>query len=155
VRHNRNEFGALEPGETATAMEDRLRFHTDSWHLSVDLKAGPAAIVVIDARSRDAYIAGHIPGAVDFPHREMNSETIGCAPKVRFARDSLVEGDEFELMVPGLRDRQTLMGDGTAVVKTAADLSGNRKTLWGGRRGMATSSLHFLDGVPRCPSRMT
>jgi 3-mercaptopyruvate sulfurtransferase SseA len=125
VRHNRNEFGALEPGETATAMEDRLRFHTDSWHLSVDLKAGPAAIVVIDARSRDAYIAGHIPGAVDFPHREMNSETIGCAPKVRFARDSLVEGDEFELMVPGLRDRQTLMGDGTAVVKTAADLSGN------------------------------
>jgi hypothetical protein len=69
--------------------------------------------------------------------------------------DSPLEGDEFELMVPGLRDRQTLMGDGTAVVKTAADLSGNRKTLWGGRRGMATSSLHFLDGVPRCPSRMT
>jgi hypothetical protein len=30
-------------------------------------------------------------------------------------------------MVPGLRDRQTLMGDGTAVVKTAADLSGNRR----------------------------
>jgi len=30
-------------------------------------------------------------------------------------------------MVPGLRDRQTLMGDGTAVVKTAADPSGNRR----------------------------
>jgi rhodanese-related sulfurtransferase len=41
-------------------MEDKLRFHTDSWDLSVDLKAGLAAIVVIDARSRDAYIAGHI-----------------------------------------------------------------------------------------------
>jgi hypothetical protein len=77
VRHNRNEFGALEPGETAMAMamEDRLRFHSAAWDLSVDLKAGLAAIVVIDARSRDAYIAGHIPGAVDFPHREMNSET--------------------------------------------------------------------------------
>jgi hypothetical protein len=48
-------------------------------------------------------------------------------PKTRFASDSPLEGDEFELMVPGLRDRQTLMGDGTAVVKTAADLSGNRR----------------------------
>jgi hypothetical protein len=47
--------------------------------------------------------------------------------EVRFALDSPLEGDEFELMVPGLRDRQTLMGDGTAVVKTEADLSGNRR----------------------------
>ena len=29
----------------------------------------------IHARCRDTYIAGHIPGAVSFPHREMNSET--------------------------------------------------------------------------------
>ena len=69
------EFGTPEPGETVTMMEDKLRFHTDSWDLSVDLKAALAAIVVIDARSRDAYIAGHIPGAVSFPHREMNTET--------------------------------------------------------------------------------
>src|SRR5213082_1177682 len=27
--------------------------------------------------------------------------------------------------------------------------------LWGGRREMATSSLHLTDGVPRCPSRTT
>jgi rhodanese-related sulfurtransferase len=57
-------------------MEDKLRFHTDSWDLSVDLKAALADIVVIDARSRDAYIAGHIPGAVSFPHRDMNAETV-------------------------------------------------------------------------------
>jgi len=54
VRHNRNEFGAPEPGETATAMEDKLRFHSAAWDLSVDLKAGLAAIVVIGARCRDA-----------------------------------------------------------------------------------------------------
>jgi 3-mercaptopyruvate sulfurtransferase SseA len=56
-------------------MEDKLRFHSAAWDLSADLKTGLAAIVVIDARCRDAYIAGHIPGAVSFPHREMNSET--------------------------------------------------------------------------------
>jgi rhodanese-related sulfurtransferase len=70
------EFGVPEPGETAAMMEDKLRFHTDSWDLSVDLKAGLTAIVVIDTRSRESYIAGHIPGAMSFPHREMNSETV-------------------------------------------------------------------------------
>jgi rhodanese-related sulfurtransferase len=69
------EFGAPEPRETAKMMADKLRFHTDSWDLSVDLKAALPEIVVIDARSREAYIAGHIPGAVSFPHREMNAET--------------------------------------------------------------------------------
>ena len=45
------EFGAPAPGETAMMMEDKLRFHADSWDLSVDLKAALADIVVIDARS--------------------------------------------------------------------------------------------------------
>ena len=66
------EHSVPEPGETAAAMADKLRFHTDSWDLSVDLKSGCADVVVIDARSGDAYRAGHIPGALSFPHREMN-----------------------------------------------------------------------------------
>ena len=70
------EFGVPEPGEIATVMEHKLRFHTDSWDLFVDLKAAVADIVVIDARSRHAYAAGHIPGAVSFPHRDMNTETV-------------------------------------------------------------------------------
>ena len=69
------EYGAPTPRETATMMRDKLRFHTDSWDLSVDLKAGVSEIVVIDARSRDAYADGHIPGAVSFPHREVSAET--------------------------------------------------------------------------------
>jgi hypothetical protein len=39
-------------------MEHKLRFHTDLWDLSVDLKAGVSEITVIDARSRHAYAAG-------------------------------------------------------------------------------------------------
>jgi hypothetical protein len=69
------EYGAPAPSETAAMMEDKLRFHTDSWDLSVDLRAGLSDIVAIDARSRDACAAGHIPGAVSFPHREMSAET--------------------------------------------------------------------------------
>jgi len=56
-------------------MRDKLKYHTDSWDLSVDLKSGHPDIVVIDARSREAYRAGHIPGARSLPHREMNADT--------------------------------------------------------------------------------
>jgi len=60
-------------------MADKLRFHTDSWDLSVDLKSGHPDIVVIDARSRQAYAGGHIPGAVSFPHGEMTAGRGGAA----------------------------------------------------------------------------
>ena len=76
------EYGAPEPGEIARVMEDKLRFHTDSWDLFVDLRAGLSDIVVIDARSRDAYAAGHIPGAVSFPHRKMTAETTAKLDRV-------------------------------------------------------------------------
>src|ERR1700680_5343331 len=67
------EYGAPEPAETLAVMNDKLKYHTDSWDLSVDLKSGHPDIVVIDARSKLAYADGHIPGAVSFPHREMTA----------------------------------------------------------------------------------
>ena len=69
------EHGAPEPAEMVSVMQDKLRYHTDSWDLSVDLKSGHPDILVIDARSRGAYRAGHIPGARSFPHREMSADT--------------------------------------------------------------------------------
>ena len=65
------EFGAPEPAEIAIVMGEKLRFHTDSWDLSVDLGSEHPDIVVIDARSRAAYAAAHIPGALSFPHPDM------------------------------------------------------------------------------------
>ncbi len=70
------EFGTPEPFETAALMLDKLRFHTDAWDLFVDLKAGCGAVVVLDARPREAYQKGHIPGAISFPHREMTEDSV-------------------------------------------------------------------------------
>jgi rhodanese-related sulfurtransferase len=69
------EFGAPTASQAAAAMADKLQFHADSWDLSVDLKAGHPDVVAVDARSRDAYARGHIPGAISFPHREMTEES--------------------------------------------------------------------------------
>ncbi len=54
--------------------ENKLAFEIDSWDLKVALEAG-GNIVVLDARSPEAYKNEHIPGAINLPHRRMNEET--------------------------------------------------------------------------------
>lgn len=52
----------------------KLDFETDSWDLSEALNNGEG-IIVIDARSPEAFRAEHIPTAINFPHREMTAES--------------------------------------------------------------------------------
>jgi rhodanese-related sulfurtransferase len=54
--------------------EGKLAFETDSWDLNAALESGEN-IIVIDARSPEAYQKAHIPGAVNIPHRRMSEET--------------------------------------------------------------------------------
>ena len=54
--------------------ESKLAFETDSWDLKVALEAGEN-IIVIDARSPEAYRKERIPGAINIPHRGMSEET--------------------------------------------------------------------------------
>lgn len=54
--------------------EDKLCYETDSWDLNEAIQNGER-IVVIDARSAEAYAEEHIPGAVSLPHRTMCQET--------------------------------------------------------------------------------
>ena len=63
---------------------DKLAYEIDSWDLKVALEAGEN-IVVIDARSAEAFAKEHIPGAVNVPHRTMATETTR-----HIARDALV-----------------------------------------------------------------
>jgi len=69
------EFGCPEPHETVDEMHRQLRYHTDSWDLAHDLTARHPDIVVVDVRPPTAYEAAHIPGALSFPHREINEES--------------------------------------------------------------------------------
>jgi len=50
---------------------NKLAYEIDSWDLKTALDNGER-VVVIDARSPQAYAAEHIPGAVNIPHRTMN-----------------------------------------------------------------------------------
>ena len=54
--------------------ESKLAFEIDSWDLKVALESGQN-ILVIDARSPEAYQKEHIPGAINIPHRKMSKAT--------------------------------------------------------------------------------
>ena len=54
--------------------ESKLAFETDSWDLKVALESDEN-VVVIDARSSQAFQREHIPGAINIPHRYMSEKT--------------------------------------------------------------------------------
>ena len=54
--------------------ENKLKYEIDSYDLWESITLGKD-IVVVDARSDEAYAERHIPGAVNIPHRTMDPET--------------------------------------------------------------------------------
>lgn len=55
---------------------DKLAYEIDSWDLKVAIESGEK-VVVVDARSTQAYAQEHIPGAISIPHRTMSAATTG------------------------------------------------------------------------------
>lgn len=66
----RNEGGTMQ--DQIRHYEDKLRYETDSWDLNEARNKGEN-VVVIDARSTEAYAAERIPGAISLPHRAMDA----------------------------------------------------------------------------------
>ncbi|MFC0225326.1 rhodanese-like domain-containing protein [Serratia aquatilis] len=62
----------------------KLSYYADSADVAEDLRNGIGEIVVIDTRAAARYAAGHIPGAVSFPHRSMDENSTR-----RLARDKV------------------------------------------------------------------
>jgi rhodanese-related sulfurtransferase len=60
----------------------RLEFETDADDVGSALLDGSADFTLIDARSRAAYDAAHLPGAISLPHRGITAETLPDGPIV-------------------------------------------------------------------------
>ncbi len=56
-------------------LANKLSFYTDAWDVAEDLRHQISDTVVIDTRSEAHYQAGHIPGAISFPHRLMDAQS--------------------------------------------------------------------------------
>jgi len=66
--------------EQQSHYEKKLAYEIDSWDLKLAMDSGEK-VVVVDARSPEAFLAEHIPGAINIPHRQMSRETtMGISP---------------------------------------------------------------------------
>lgn len=52
----------------------KLKYETDSWDLSESIKNNEG-VVIVDARSSEAYEIEHIPSAINIPHRNISANT--------------------------------------------------------------------------------
>jgi rhodanese-related sulfurtransferase len=55
----------------------RLAVETDV----ADVAAAPGDVVLIDARSAEAYAAGHLPGAISLPHASIDHDAVAALPE--------------------------------------------------------------------------
>ena len=68
------------PERALTHFEQRLAYETDCSDVHEALKGEPG-FVLVDVRGPSLFAAGHVPGAVNIPHRTMTAERMAAYPK--------------------------------------------------------------------------
>lgn len=67
---------AASSARTLAHFQERLEFETDCWDVHAALARGAPGFVLLDVRSPDLFAAGHVPGAVNLPHRRINERNL-------------------------------------------------------------------------------
>jgi rhodanese-related sulfurtransferase len=65
------ETAAAPSADAAAHFAGLLAFETDCWDVHESMASGGGGFVVLDVRSPDMFAAGHVPGAVNLPHRRI------------------------------------------------------------------------------------
>ncbi|WON75701.1 rhodanese-like domain-containing protein [Serratia sp. UGAL515B_01] len=68
-------FPPVTAQQSMDYLREKLSYYADSADVAEDLRNGISEIVVIDTRVAARYAAGHIPGAVSFPHGLMDENS--------------------------------------------------------------------------------
>lgn len=58
-----------------------LRFETDCWDVHDALASGTPDFVLLDVRSPELFAAGHVPGALNLPHRKIVEGKLAGYPR--------------------------------------------------------------------------
>ena len=67
------------PASSPTALQHfqaRLSFEADCADVYADMLAGLGGFTLLDTRSPEHYASGHIPGALNVPHRRLTTELL-------------------------------------------------------------------------------
>lgn len=72
------EVPAAGPEQARAHFEALLAFETDCWDVHEALLSPEPGFVLLDVRSPDLFAAGHVPGAVNLPHRRINERNLAA-----------------------------------------------------------------------------
>ena len=74
----------IAPADSAAALahfESAFRFETDCWDVNDAVSNGRQDFLLVDVRSPDLYANGHVPAAVNIPHRKLIESLLGRYPR--------------------------------------------------------------------------
>ena len=97
--------------------QKKLAYEMDSWDLFISMK-DEDNVVVVDGRSKNAFMKEHIPGSINLPHKEICANStehlvrdkvyvcycdgIGCNASTKTAVKLLVLGFQVKELIGGL-----------------------------------------------------
>ena len=85
MRNAVTEVPAAASAQALAHFRAQFEFETDCWDVHAALAAGEPGFVLVDARGPEAFAAGHVPGAVNLPHRKLiASKLAGYPPQTLF-----------------------------------------------------------------------
>jgi rhodanese-related sulfurtransferase len=70
----KSEVTTIPPADSLIALqhfEDLMAFETDCWDVHAALSSGKPDFILLDVRSPELYKKGHVPGAINLPHRKI------------------------------------------------------------------------------------
>jgi rhodanese-related sulfurtransferase len=75
------ENSPADPSSANDHFRSKLSFETDPSDVYRDITNKISGIIVLDARTPESYSRGHVPGAINLPHRTINSSTTASLPR--------------------------------------------------------------------------
>jgi len=84
IRSLVQQVAAAEAPDATEYFSRKFRFETDCWDVNYALQNNQQDFLLVDVRSPDLYAAGHVPGAINLPHPQIDAETLA-----EYDRDTL------------------------------------------------------------------
>jgi rhodanese-related sulfurtransferase len=72
---------AAAPQVALSHFERILSLETDCWDVHAAVQASKDGFVLLDVRSPESFGAGHVPTAINLPHRRINQRNLAKYPK--------------------------------------------------------------------------
>jgi len=80
MRSHVTEIPAASSAEALLHFSRRLTFETDCWDVNDAIAGGRQDFVLLDVRSPEMYARGHVPGAINLPHRKITGRKMAEWP---------------------------------------------------------------------------